>query len=234
MFIAEPYPTPSPSPTSGILNDVTSSLSGLVPAGAVDSGIAAVFAVTTVLLAALGFNHSRRGTWLNGWLSGPSALLTSFIAAVYGASGLPNLLGKGGFDPAYPDMQSLAVSVVVAASTATLVAGAAWPVAAHISTFRGSPSTFKDLREWVLVDRLPAAGGATAGGALAWIVVTPVLCLAGAVIGVLSTVTVVTLRAAPVARTAPTPPPRVAHPQPQAVPPPVSAPTRPAVSDENW
>ena len=230
-LVAEPYPTPSPSPTSGILNQVTTSLSGLVPPGLVDTGIAAVFAVVTVILAALGYHHFRRGTWLNGWLSGPSAVLASFIAAFYAASGLPVFAGV---DPTALEPRSLFIDVVVALLAAVLVAGAAWPVAAHISTYRGEPTTPTDLREWVLTDRLPAAGGAVGGAALAWIVVTPVLCLAGAVIGVLSTVTVVTLRAAPVARTAPTPPPRVAHPQPQAVPPPVSAPTRPAISDENW
>lgn len=226
MWLAEPYPTPAPSPTSGILNQVGGYLGGLVPPGLLDSGIALTFAVPAVILAALGYNHTRRGTWLSGWLSGPSALIFALIAASYGASGLPALLGTGSFDPGAPDPRSLVVSVVVAVLSGALVAGAAWPVAAHISAYRGEPTTLADLREWILVERLPAAGGAMGGGALAWITLGPPTCVAGAVLGLLVTVTVVTLRAAaiPAARSAPTRPP-VAQPEPRT-------PAHPTISDE--
>lgn len=226
MIFAEPYPTPAPSPTSGILNQVTSYLGGLVPPGAVDSGIAVVFAVPAVILAALGYHHTRRGTWCSGWVSGPSALVFAVIAAAYGATGLPALLGTGSFDPSAPDPRSLVVSVVVAVLSGALVAGAAWPVAAHISAYRGEPTTLTDLREWILVERLPAAGGAMGGGALTWITLGPPTCVAGAVLGLLATVTVVTLRAAaiPAARSAPTRPP-VAQPEPRT-------PAHPTISDE--
>lgn len=227
MNLTEPYPT-SPS---GIQNQITSYLSGLVPAGAVDTGIAAVLTIATLILAALGYRHARRQKWLNGWLSGPVAVLTALIAASYGTSGLPALLGV---DPSSSDPKSLFVAVVVALLAGALVAGAAWPVAAHASAYRGSPTTLADLKEWILQgDRLYAGGGAAAGAAPAWIVLGPLTCVAGAVIGVLATVTVVTLRAPaiPAGRPAPTQPPAA---QPEHRPQSAPAPVPPTVSDEDW
>ncbi len=229
MIFAEPYQ----SSPGGLQDQITNYLSGLVPAGAVNSGVAVVLAVVTVILATLGYHHARRGTWLNGWLSGPVAVLASLLAAFYAARGLPVFAGVA---PTALDPRALFVDVVVALLAAVLVGGAACPVAAHVSASRGAPTTLTDLREWALTDRLPAAGGALAGGALAWIVVDPLTCVAGAVLGLLVTVTVVTLRSPAVARSAPTQPPAVqpGHPQPPAVPPPVRAPAHPAVSDEDW
>jgi len=227
MNLAEPYPS---SPSGGSIQDqITGYLSGLVPPGLIDSGVAAFFAVVTLALAALGYHHARRGKWLSGWLSGPSAVLTALIAASYGVTGIPNLVGV---DPFSRDPKSLLVAVVVALLAAALVAGAAGPVAAHASAYRGSPITPTDLREWVLQgDRLHAHGGAAAGAAVGWIVLGPLLCVAGAVIGLLITAVVVTLRepAAPVARPE--------HPRPPVVPQvhrPPSAPAPPVVSDEDW
>jgi len=225
MMLSEPYPT-SPG---GIQDQITSYLSGLVPAGAVDSGVAAVFAMATLILAALGYHHARSGKWLNGWLSGPSALLAALIAASYGVSGLPTMAGVDQFAL---DPQAFIVDAAVALLAGALVAGAAWPVAVHASTYRGSPISLMDLREWVLQgDRLHAAGGAAAGAAVAWIVLGPLTCVAGAVIGLLVTVTVVTLRAPAI------PAARPEQPRPAAVPQeyrPPHAPVPPVVSDENW
>lgn len=221
MVLAEPYPT-SPS---GIQDQVTSYLSGLVPPGLIDSGICAFFTVVTVILAALGYRHANRQTWLSGWLSGPVAVLTALIAASYGVSGLPSLVGV---DPSSRDPKSLAVAVVVALLAGALVAGAAWPVAVHASAYRGSPVTLPDLREWALEERLHSGGGAAAGAAVGWIVLGPLTCVAGAVLGLLVAVTVVTLRE-PAVRPAPTQPP--AAPQEHRPP---AAPVPPAVSDEDW
>ncbi len=229
MVLAEPYPTPSPSPTSGILNQVTSSLSGLVPPGLVNTGIAGLFAVTTMILAALGYNHARRGSWLSGWLSGPVAVLTAVVAASYGASGLPTMAGVDQFAL---DPQAFVVDAVVALLAGALVGAAAWPVAAHASAYRGSPTTLADLRDWVLQgDRLYAGGGAAAGAAVAWIVLGPLMCVAGAVLGVLVTVTAVTLHDPA------TPAVRPGQPRPPVLPQghrPPPAPVPPVVSDENW
>jgi len=232
MITSEPYPS---SPSRGSIQDqVTSYLSGLVPAGAVDTGICAFFTVMTVILAALGYRHAHRQKWLSGWLSGPVAVLTSLIAASYGTSGLPVLFGV---DPSSRDPKSLLVAVVVALLAGALVAGATWPVAVHASAYRGSPITPVDLRDWVIQgDRLYAGGGAAAGAAAGWIVLGPLLALTGAVIGLLVAVTVVTLRApaTPAARSAPMQPPAA---QPGQVRPPVAPPTVPAppvVSDEGW
>lgn len=231
-MLAEPYPT-SPS---GIQNQITEYLSGLVPPGLIDTGIAAAFTIATVILAALGYHHARSGKWLCGWLSGPVAVLTSLIAASYGTSGLPALLGV---DPLSRDPKSLGVAVVVALLAGALVAGAAWPVTVHASTYRGGPVTLGDLKEWVLQgDRLYAGGGAAGGAAAAWIVLGPLLSVAGAVLGLLITVTVVTLRApaTPAGRPAPTQPGQTRAPvvprehRPQSAP----APVPPAVSDEDW
>jgi len=224
MIFAEPYPT---SPSGGSIPDqVTSYLGGLVPAGAVDSGVAAFFTVVTVILAALGYHHARSGKWLNGWLSGPVAPLTALIAASYGVSGLPNLFGV---DSSARDPKSLLVAVVVALLAGALVAGAAWPVAVHATAYRGSPITLADLREWVHYgDRLYAGGGAAAGAAVGWLVLGPLMCVAGAGLGLLITAVVVTLRE-PAVRPAPTQPPAA---PPEHRPPP--APVPPVVSDEDW
>jgi len=227
MNLAESYPT-SPG---GIQNQVTAYLSGLFPAGAFDTGIAAVFTIATLILAALGYRHARRQKWLSGWLSGPVAVLTALIAASYGMSGLPNLFGV---DPLARDPKSLLAAVVVALLAAVLVAGAAWPVAAHASAYRGSPTTLADLKDWVLQgDRLYAGGGAAAGAAVAWIVLGPLTCVAGAVLGLLVTAVVVTLRepATRAGRPAPMQPPTA---QPEHPRPPAPAPVPPAVSDEDW
>jgi len=225
MITSEPYPT-SPS---GIQDQITAYLSGLVPPGLVDTGICAFFTVVTAILAGLGYHHARRQKWLSGWLSGPVAVLTALIAASYGVSGLPDLLGV---DPLARDPKSLLTAVVVALLAGTLVAGAAWPVAVHASAYRGSPVTLQDLREWVLQgDRLYAGGGAAAGAALAWIVLGPLTCVAGAVLGLLVTAVVVTLRAPA------TPAVRPEQPRPPAVPHehrPPRAPVPPVISDEDW
>jgi len=224
MVLSEPYPS---SPSGGSIQDqITSYLSGLVPPGLIDTGVAAFITVVTVLLAALGYHHARRGKWLSGWLSGPSAVLTSLIAASYGVSGLPALFGV---DPLARDPKSLFAAVVVALLAAALVAGATWPVAVHASAYRGSPITPVDLREWVLQgDRLHAGGGAAAGAAVGWIVLGPLLSVAGAVIGLLVTATVVTLRepATQAARSE-----RPEHPRPPVPP---HAPVPPVISDEEW
>jgi hypothetical protein len=228
MWLSEPYPT---SPSGGSIQDqVTAYLSGLVPPDLVDTGISAFFTVTTVILAALGYHHFRRGKWLSGWLSGPSAVLSSLIAARYGVSGLPALFGV---DPFSRDPKSLFAAVVVALLAAVLVAGAAWPVAAHASAYRGSPITPLDLREWAQAERLHAGGGAAAGAAVGWIAFDPLLCVAGAVIGLLVTAVVVTLRGT-AARSAPTQPPAAQpeHRRPPVVPPTAHQP--PVVSDEGW
>jgi len=237
MNLTEPYPT-SPS-GSNIRDQITSYLSGLVPAGLIDTGIAAAFTIATLILAALGYRHARRQTWLSGWLSGPVAVLTALLAASYGVSGLPSLVGV---DPLSRDPKSLLAAVVVALLAGALVSGAAWPVAAHASAYRGSPTTLADLKDWALQgDRLYAGGGAAAGAALGWIVLGPLLSAAGAVIGLLVTAVVVTLRAPAI------PAARPEHPRPPAAPPeqprppvvpqehrPPHAPVAPVVSDEDW
>jgi len=225
MNLAEPYPS---SPSGGSIQDqITSYLSGLVPAGAVDSGICAFFTVVTVILAALGYHHLCRQKWLNGWFLGPASILMALISASYGVSGLPALFGVDSFAR---DPKALLVDGAVALLAAALVAGAAWPVAVHASAYRGSPITLADLREWVLQgDRLHAGGGAAAGAAVGWIVLGPLTCVTGAVLGLLVAATVVTLRT-PAVLAAPAAPP--AHPQPPAAPP--HAPVPPVVSDEGW
>ncbi len=223
MMLAEPYPSPTPSPLSGIPDQVTAYLSGLVPAGAVDTGISAFFTVATVILAALGYHHGRRGRWLSGWLSGPAAVLMALIAASYGATGLPNLIGVDSFAR---DPKALLVDGAVALLAAVLVAGAAWPVAAHVAAYRGRPITLVELKEWAQAERLHAGGGAAAGAAVAWIVLSPLLALAGAVIGLLVTAGVVTLRAPAV------PAARPEQPRPPAALPEHRAPVPPPISDE--
>ncbi len=156
MALSEPYPTSPPSPTSGIPAQVAAYLDGLFPVGLVDTEICVFFATATLILAALGYHHARRGTWLSGWLSGPVSVITSLIAASYGVSGLPDLFGV---DPFARDPRSLLVDVAVALLVAALVAGAATPVAVHVAAHRGSPITLVDLREWAQTRRLHAGGG---------------------------------------------------------------------------
>ena len=217
-------PPPSPSPLSGIPDQVTGYLTGLIPAGLIDTGIAAFFTAATLVLAALAHHHDRRQAWLCGWLSGPAAIFTALIAASYGTSGLPNLFGV---DPFARDPRSFAVDAAVTLLVAALVAGAAWPVAAHVAAHRGSPITLAALRNWALAERLHAGGGAAAGAAGGWIVLGPLLCVAGAVIGALATAVVEHLRR-PV-----TPVPPAEHLRPPAALP--RAPVPPAViSDEDW
>ncbi len=229
MIFAEPYPT---SPGS-IQDQVTSYLSGLVPPGAVDTGVCVAFTVVTAILAALGYRHAHRQKWLSGWLSGPAGVLAALIAASYGTSGIPNLVGV---DPLAREPKSLLAAVVAALLAAALVAGAAWPVAAHVAAYRDRPITLQGLKEWALEERLHSGGGAAAGAAVGWIVLGPLLCVAGAVIGFLVTAMVEHLRApaARSARSAPMQPPAA---QPGQVRPPVAPPTVPAppvVSDEGW
>jgi len=84
MITAEPYPTPPP----GIPSQVTSYLTGLIPAGVVDTGIAVVLTGLTLILVAVGHRHARRENWFSGWVSGPAAIITSLVAATYAATGL--------------------------------------------------------------------------------------------------------------------------------------------------
>jgi len=192
MNLAESYPL---SPAS-IQTQITEYLSGLIPAGAVDSGICAIFAVVTAVLATLGYRHARSGKWLCGWLSGPVAVLTALIAASYGATGLPSLAGV---DPLAREPRAVLAAVVVALLAGALVA-AAWPVALHVAAYRGSPVTLLELRAWAQTTPLHAAGGAGAGAAVAWIVLGPLLSVAGAALGLLITWLVEHLRSAQLSR----------------------------------
>ncbi len=192
MWLSESYPI---SPAS-IQNQITAYLSGLIPAGAVDSGICAIFAVVTAILATLGYRHALRGKWLNGWLSGPSAVLTALIAASYGDTGLPSLAG---IDPLARDPKSLLTASVVALLAGALVTAAAWPVAMHVAAYRGRPVSPLELRDWAQTTPLHAAGGAGAGALLAW-AVDPLLIVAGAALGLLITWLVEHLRGPQVSR----------------------------------
>lgn len=153
----------------------------------------------TVLLAALAYHRARRETWLGGWLAGPVSIITALVAGSYGVSGLPNLVGVDSFAR---DPRALLVDAAVALLAAAVVAGAVWPVLAHVAAFRGRPITVADLRDWAQTQRLHAGGGAAAGAAAAWIVLGPLLCAAGAVLGALATAVVEHLRgpAIPAAR----------------------------------
>ena len=222
MNLAEPYPT-SPSPTSGIQDQVTGYLTGLIPVGLVDTGIGATFTVMTMILAVLAHHHARRQTWLGGTVFGPAAIFTALIAASYGTSGLPNLVGVDSFSR---DPRSLLVDAVVALLVAALVAGAATPVAVHVAAHRGSPINLADLRNWALAERLHSGGGAAAGAAVGWIMLGPLLCVAGAVIGLLVTAVVEHLRAPVIPAAQPE------QRRPPVVPP--HAPVPPVVSDEGW
>ncbi len=225
MVLAEPYPTPPP----GIPSQVTGYLTGLIPPGVIDTGIAAFFAAATLILAALAHHHARRQTWLSGWFSGPVGILAAAIAVSYGVSGLPALAGVDSFAR---DPRSLFVDAAVALLAAALVAGAVWPVAVHVAAHRGSPINLVDLREWAQTQRLHSGGGAAAGAAVGWIVLDPLLCVVGAVFGFLLTATVEHLRATGISV------PPAEHPRPRAVQPEhraQHAPVPPAVvSDEDW
>lgn len=210
MVTAEPYPTPPP----GIPNQVTSYLTGLIPAWVVDTSVAVVLTGLTVLLAVLAHHHARRGTWLGGWSSGPASIITALTAASYANSGLPALAGVS---PGDLDPRTILVEAATALAAAALVTGATWPVAMHVAKHRGRPITVADLRAWVLAERLHAAGGAAAGAALSWIVFNPMLSGAGAVIGLLVTGTVERLRSPLVPA-----PPREHRAAPAPVPPPIS------------
>jgi len=216
MWLAEPYPTPPP----GIPGMITGYLTGLIPAGVIDTTVAAFFAAVTVVLAALGYHHARRQTWLSGWVSGPVSIVTALIAASYGASGLPDLAGV---DPSARAPQTFVVDATVALLAGAVVAGATWPVAAHLAAHRGSPITLADLRDWAQAQRLHAGGGAAVGAALAWIVLGPMLSVAGSVIGVLITGLIEHLRG-PAGPATPAPPaaPREHRVVPAPVPPPIS------------
>jgi len=215
MVLAEPYPTPPP----GIPGMVTNYLTGLIPAGVIDGGIAALFAAVTLILAALAHNHARRQTWLGGWVSGPVSVITALIAANYGASGLPDLAGV---DPFARDPQTLVIDVAVALLAGALVAVVAWPVAARYAARCGRPTSLAALREQARTQPLHAGGAAAAGAVAGWIALGPLLSVAGAVIGFLITATVEHLRGPAVPEHLRRPP----------VPP--HAPVPPAVSDEGW
>ncbi len=218
MITAEPYPTPTPSPLSGIPEQVTGYLTGLIPPGIIGSGIAVALTGLTLLLAVLGHRHARQQNWCSGWLSGPLGIVIALFAASYAATGLPALAGVS---PGDVDPRTILVEAAVALAVATLVTGAVWPVAVHVALYRGRPISLPVLRDWALTQRLPAAGGAAAGVVLAWIV-DPMMTAAGAVLGLLVTGLVEHLRgpAVPV-----TPAPRREQ---QAMP----APVPPPVSDE--
>jgi len=183
VITAEPYPTPSPSQTSGILDQVTGYLTGLIPPGVLGSGAAATLTVLTVILAALGVSHARRGVWCSGWCSGPLGIVTALFAVSYASTGLPALAGVA---PGDVDPRTIVVEVAVALFVAVLITGAIWPVAMHVAAYRGRQISLLELRAWVLAERLHAAGGAGAGALAAWIV-DPLLCVAGAGIGLLIT-----------------------------------------------
>ena len=216
MLLAEPYPTPPP----GIPGMVTNYLTGLIPAGVIDTTVSAFFAAATLILAALGHNHARRQTWLSGWFSGPVSILTALVAASYGVSGLPDLVGV---DPFARDPQTFVVDVAVALLAGAVVAGAAWPVAARYAARCGRPTSVAALREWARARRLHAGGAAAAGAVAGWIAGGPLLCVAGAVIGALFVATVEHLRG---------PGAQPEHPRPPGAPP--RAPVPPVVSDEGW
>jgi len=214
MITAEPYPTPTPSPLSGIPEQVTAYLDGLIPAGFVNTGVAAFFAVVTLILGALAHHHARRQTWLGGRLSGPVSIFTALVAASYGTSGLPNLAGVDSFAR---DPRSLAVDAALALLAAALVAGVAWPASVRLAAHRGRPVSLPVLRDWAQTAPLHAAGGAAAGVVLAWIVFSPLLCVAGAALGFLATGLVEHLRGPAMPS-----PPHEHRSAPAPVPPPIS------------
>jgi len=224
VITAEPYPTPSPSQTSGILDQVTRYLTGLIPPGVLESGGAATLAGVTVILAALGHRHARQQNWCSGWCSGPLAIVCALFATSYAATGLPALAGVA---PGDMDPRTIVVEVAVALAVAVLFAGATWPVAVHGAAHLGRPVTLLGLRDWAQTTPLHAAGGAGAGALLAW-AVDPLFVVAGAVLGLGATWLVEHLRGPAVDRsgsagdaraTEVTPAPVPEH---RATPPPIS------------
>jgi len=179
VIFAEPYPTPTPSPLSGIPEQVTGYLTKLVPPGVLDSGAAVVLTGLTVILVAVGRHHQRRGVWCSGWLSGPLGIAAALWAASYANTGLPALAGVA---PGDVDPRTIVVEVAVALFVAVLIAGAVWPVAVHVAAHRGRPVSLLGLRDWAQTAPLHAAGGAGAGALMAWIV-DPMLVVAGAALG---------------------------------------------------
>lgn len=109
----------------------------------------------------------------------------------------------------------------MALAVAILIVGAVWPVAVHVAAHRGHPISLLGLRDWAQTAPLHAAGGAAAGVVLAWIV-DPMMCVAGAALGLLATALVEHLRGPAVPAT---PDPPREH---RAA----SAPTTPPISDE--
>lgn len=228
MITAEPYPTPSPSQTSGILDQVTQYLTKLIPPGVLDSAAAATLTVLTVILAAVGHRHARQQNWCSGWCSGPLGIVTALWAASYAATGLPALAGVA---PGDMDPRTIIVEVAVALAVAVLIAGAVWPVAVHVAAHLGRPVSLLGLRDWAQTTPLHAAGGGAAGALLAWIV-DPLFVVAGAALGLGTTWLVEHLRGPQVPRsesageahaTESTPAPLREH---RAAPPP------PPISDE--
>lgn len=195
MITAE-YPTPSPSQTSGILDQISRYLTGLIPPGVIDSGAAATLTAATVILAALGHRHARSGVWCSGWCSGPLGIVCALFAASYASTGLPALAGVA---PGDIDPRTVVVEVAVALAAAVLIVGAVWPVAVHGAAHLGRPVTLLGLRAWAQTTPLHAAGGAGAGALLAWIL-DPLFVVAGAVLGLLITWLVEHLRGAAVDR----------------------------------
>lgn len=196
MITAEPYPTPSPSQTSGILNQITEYLTKLIPPGVLGSGAAATLTVLTVILVAVGHRHARQQNWCSGWVSGPLGIVTALWAASYASTGLPALAGVA---PGDTDPRTIIVEVAVVLFVAVLIAGAVWPVAVHVAAHLGRPVRLLGLRAWAQTTPLHAAGGGAAGALLAW-AVDPLFVVAGAGIGLGITGLVEHLRGAQVDR----------------------------------
>jgi len=228
VITAEPYPTPSPSQTSGILNQITEYLTKLIPPGVLGSGAAATLTVLTVILVAVGHRHARQQNWCSGWVSGPLGIVTALWAASYASTGLPALAGVA---PGDTDPRTIIVEVAVVLFVAVLIAGAVWPVAAHVAAYRGRPVRLLGLRAWAQTTPLHAAGGAGAGALVAWIV-DPLLCVAGGVLGLLITGLVEHLRGSQVPRSGSAGDARATEVTPAPVPEHRAAPPTPPISDE--
>lgn len=226
MITAEPYPTPSPSQTSGILNQATEYLTKLIPPGVLESGGAGTLAGVTVILAALGHRHARQQNWFSGWCSGPLGIVTALFAASYASTGLPALAGVA---PGDVDPRTIVVEVTVALAVAVLIAGATWPVVIHVAAYRDRPVTLLGLRAWAQTTPLHAAGGGAAGALLAW-AVDPLFVVAGAVLGLGATWLVEHLRGPAVERSESAGDARAAEGTPTPVPEHRAAP--PPISDE--
>jgi len=229
VITAEPYPSPTPSPLSGIPEQVTGYLAGLIPPGVLDSGAAAALAVVTVILAAVGHRHARQQNWCSGWCSGLLGIVTALFAASYASTGLPALAGVS---PGDVDPRAIVVEGAVALFVAGLIAGAVWPVAVHVTAHLGRPVSLLELRDWVQTTPLHAAGGGAAGALLAWIV-GPLFIVAGAALGLLITGLVEHLRGPQAPRSESAVEARAAEGTPAPVPEhrAVRAPVPPPISD---